>query len=99
MSGRQYTWANNLPNPTFEKLDRVLVATEWDQHYPLSSIVALTRDLSDHTPLLLNTRKTRTYNQIPPFKFELGWLLHDDFFDMVKEIWTNENGGNSPMEK
>lgn len=99
MSGRQYTWANNLPNPTFEKLDRVLVATEWDQHYPLSSIVALTRDLSDHTPLLLNTGETRTCNQIQPFKFELGWLLRDDFFDMVKEIWTNENGGNSPMEK
>jgi hypothetical protein len=46
MSGRKYTLANNLPNPTFEKLDRVLVATEWDQQYPHSSVVALTRDLS-----------------------------------------------------
>ena len=30
LSGRQFTWANNLPNQTFEKLDRVLVTTEWE---------------------------------------------------------------------
>jgi len=28
MSGRKYTWANSLKNPTFEILDRVLVSTE-----------------------------------------------------------------------
>jgi hypothetical protein len=27
-SERQYTWANNLPKPTYEKLDRVLVTME-----------------------------------------------------------------------
>ncbi|KAG2609329.1 hypothetical protein PVAP13_4KG016700, partial [Panicum virgatum] len=41
MSGRKYTWANSMPNPTYEKLDRVLVSTEWEQHYPLATIVAL----------------------------------------------------------
>jgi hypothetical protein len=25
--GRQFTWANNLPTPTYEKLDRVLIST------------------------------------------------------------------------
>jgi hypothetical protein len=28
MSGRRYTWANSLPNPTYEKLDRILMSTE-----------------------------------------------------------------------
>ena len=28
LSGRQFTWANNLVNPTFEKLDRILVSTD-----------------------------------------------------------------------
>jgi hypothetical protein len=28
MSGRKYTWADSLPNPTYEKLDRVLMSTE-----------------------------------------------------------------------
>jgi len=30
MSGRQYTWASSGDDPTFEKLDRVLVSTEWE---------------------------------------------------------------------
>ena len=28
LSGRKFTWANSLPVPTFERLDRVLVSTE-----------------------------------------------------------------------
>jgi hypothetical protein len=28
MSERKYTWANTLEHPTYEKLDRILVATE-----------------------------------------------------------------------
>ena len=31
LSGRQYTWASRRENPTFEKLDRVLASTEWEQ--------------------------------------------------------------------
>jgi hypothetical protein len=30
MSGRRYTWANTRDNPTYEKLDWILVATEWE---------------------------------------------------------------------
>jgi len=26
--GRQFTWANSLPHPTYEKLDRVLMTTK-----------------------------------------------------------------------
>jgi hypothetical protein len=55
MLGRKYTWANNLATPTFEKLDRILMTTEWEEKFPLSTIQALTREVSDHTPLLLNS--------------------------------------------
>lgn len=55
MSGRKFTWANALQKPTYEKLDRVLVSTEWEQKYPLATVDALSREISDHTPLLLNT--------------------------------------------
>ncbi|KAL5648137.1 hypothetical protein ACJX0J_042492 [Zea mays] len=37
LNGRQFTWANSLPNPTYEKLDRVLMSTEWEVKYPLVS--------------------------------------------------------------
>jgi endonuclease/exonuclease/phosphatase family metal-dependent hydrolase len=55
MSGRRYTWANSRDNPIYEKLDRILVATKWEENYPRASVLALSRNLSDHTPLLLNT--------------------------------------------
>ncbi|XP_073359743.1 uncharacterized protein [Aegilops tauschii subsp. strangulata] len=35
LSGRKFTWANAMPNPTYEKLDRVLASVEWEQKFPL----------------------------------------------------------------
>jgi hypothetical protein len=58
MSGRKYTWANSRKIPTYEKLDRVLISTEWEQNFPLATVDALSREISDHTPLLLSTGKS-----------------------------------------
>jgi hypothetical protein len=99
MTGRRYTWANNLPCPTYEMLDRILVATEWEHKYPLSTVIVLNRDLSDHTPLLLNTWESNSCNHTSRFKFELGWLLREDFFDMVANIWSSVTEESSPMER
>jgi endonuclease/exonuclease/phosphatase family metal-dependent hydrolase len=54
LSGRQFTWANSLLTPAYEKLDRVLMTTEWKFKYPLVSVRAIDRGISDHTPLLLD---------------------------------------------
>ena len=43
LSGRQFTWASRRENPTFEKLDRVLATSEWEQKFPLSTVQALAR--------------------------------------------------------
>jgi hypothetical protein len=86
MSGRKFTSANSLPNPTFEKLDRILISIEWEQHFSLANVKALSRGISDHMPLLLDTSHAPSSGSQPLFKFELGWLLHDGFGDMVKEI-------------
>jgi hypothetical protein len=86
MSGRKFTSANSLPNPTFEKLDRILISIEWEQHFSLANVKALSRGISDHMPLLLDTSRAPSSGSQPLFKFELGWLLHDGFGDMVKEI-------------
>jgi len=74
MSGRKYTWANSLRVPTYERLDRVLVSTEWEQKFPMAIVVA-----SDHTPLLLNTGDKGQSTSQPLFRFELGWLLRKIF--------------------
>lgn len=55
LTGCQFTWANCLPVPTYEKLDRVLMTTEWEFEYPLVTVHGLDRGVLDHTPLLLNT--------------------------------------------
>ncbi|WVZ54678.1 hypothetical protein U9M48_005442 [Paspalum notatum var. saurae] len=98
MSGRKFTWANSLEVPTFERLDRILMSTEWEQKFPLATVVALSREISDHTPLLLNSgAKTHRCNQ-PVFRFELGWLQRKDFFSRVAEVWNGRNKGSNAME-
>jgi hypothetical protein len=34
MTGRQFTWANSLSDPTYIKVDRVLMDAEWESKYP-----------------------------------------------------------------
>jgi exonuclease III len=81
LSGRSFTWANHLQNQTFEKLDRILVCTDFESKYPLTTVNALSREISDHTPLLCCTNNSSSSYQ-PQFKFELGWLLRDGFCDI-----------------
>jgi endonuclease/exonuclease/phosphatase family metal-dependent hydrolase len=75
MSDHKFTWANSRRVPTYEKLDRVLVSIEWEQNFPLATVQALIRKISDHTPLLLSVGSKNKGTNQPPFKFEMGWLL------------------------
>ena len=56
MSGRMFTWANNRLVPTYEKLDQVLMDTEWELKFPLLTVRALERieTLSNHAPIILS---------------------------------------------
>ena len=100
MIGRQFTWANSLPELTYEKLDRVLMDTDWESKFPLVSVRALERiqDLSDHAPILLTTGLPR-----PPsnrrFKFELGWLHREGFLELVKKVWERPVAGVTPVQR
>ena len=99
MSGRQFTWASYGDNPIFEKLDRVLVTTKWEEKFPISSVQSRDRGISDHTPIVLNTGASTHMNNQPRFKFEIGWFLRDGFFDMVANIWQSEIKGDTNMER
>ena len=91
MTGRQYTWANSLPEPTYEKLDRVLMDTDWESKYPMVSVRALERieALSDHAPILLTAGPPKPHNK-HQFKFELGRLFRDGFGEMVKKFGRDQ---------
>jgi hypothetical protein len=86
LSGQQFTWANNLQTPTFEKLDRILVSTYWEVKSPQVIVRALPRGILDHTLLLLDTG-TSSQPKANSFKFELAWLFKDGFHEKVKEVW------------
>jgi hypothetical protein len=98
MIRRPFTWANSLPNPTFEKLDIVLMGVEWETKFPMVSVRVLERleRLSDDAPILLTTRAFRPQiNQC--YKFELGWLQQVGFHDMVKNVCDRPVWASSPI--
>jgi len=99
LTGRQFTWANSLPHPTYEKLDRVLMMTEWEFKYPLVTVHALDRGVSDHTPLLLDTGTPALMGIAKPFKMELNWFYHEDFYDRVVEIWNKPVRGQNSAQR
>jgi len=99
MSGRQYTWAGPGDNPTYEKLDRILVTAEWEDQFPLATIEPRDRNISDHTPLVLNTGVSTHCTQNRPFKFERDWLLRDGFYNMVAKIWQSPRSGSTSLER
>jgi hypothetical protein len=50
-NGRKLSRANNNKSP---KLDRMLMYPDWEENFPLSFVYALERELSDHTPLIID---------------------------------------------
>ena len=86
MSGCQFTWAGPGDNPTFEKLDRVLVSTEWENQFPLTMVEPRDRNISNHTPLVVSTGASTHQIRNRPFKFERGWLIRDGFYDLVANV-------------
>ena len=97
MTGRQYTFANSLPDPTYEKLDRVLMTTEWEFKYPIVTMHALDRGVSDHAPLLLETGDPSFTGHAKQFKLELSWLSHEDVKERVTEFWNKPVSGQNSM--
>jgi hypothetical protein len=53
-------------------------------------------EISDHTPLLLNTRIPSQQNS-HLFKFDLSWLFKDGLYDMVTKLLDKEKRGSTPM--
>ena len=100
MVGRHFTWANSLPEPTYEKLDRVLMDSDGENKFPMVSVRVLPRieALSDHAPILITNGSPRIHCK-RPFKFELGWLHREGFSDMVRAIWERPVAGSSPIQR
>jgi hypothetical protein len=95
--GRQFTWANNLQTLTFEKLNRIMVSTEWEVQFPQVMVTTLPRGISDHSPLLLDTG-TSSQPNVNSFRLELAWLFKDGFHEKVVEVWQPESQGSTSIK-
>lgn len=98
LSGRSFTWSNNQEDPLFEKLDRILVSSGWISTYPLATVIALNRRVSDHTGLLV-TYGLSAVQIHRPFKFELSWFLHQDLHAIVTSVWNAKIPGMKFIDK
>jgi exonuclease III len=49
---RQFTWSNRREIPTLIRLERIFINNSWNALFPSSSLASLTRDTSDHVPLV-----------------------------------------------
>ena len=45
----------------------------WEEKYPLTILQAFAREISDHTPLFLDTGETQTIKYT--FRYENAWFL------------------------
>ncbi len=86
LSGRSFTWSNGRPNPTLERLDRVFVTRDWQLLFPRSSLRALPRPTSDHSPLLLIAFTFIPAPQL--FRFEAFWLRYPEARNTISETWS-----------
>ena len=88
-----------MPNPTYEKLDRVLTSVEWEQKFPLVTVQALQRGISDHTPLLVDSGEATHVGNRNTFCFELGWFEREGFMELIAAEWARDMGGSSSVER
>ena len=59
LNGGLYSWCNSAANPSMSRIDRVLVSTDWEEHYPNVVQKLLPKPISDHNPLLLEVVEWR----------------------------------------
>ncbi|KAL4284826.1 hypothetical protein GQ457_16G025340 [Hibiscus cannabinus] len=87
-NGPQFTWRRgNL----FQRLDRCLCSSRWQQVFPWSEVLHLLTLGSDHMPILLNTKRINNHSGSRPFRYLSVWNDHPDFDKFLQSVWDGEN--------
>ncbi|KAI3784929.1 hypothetical protein L1987_44037 [Smallanthus sonchifolius] len=81
MGGQKYTYMSDNGRK-LSKLDRFLVCRAFVNFWPTASVTALSREYSDHCPILLST-VPHDFGHIP-FRFFNSWLDIPGFVDFVE---------------
>ena len=73
------------------RLDRFLVSEQWLASWPDSCQYVLPRDISDHCPIIMQTKKVDWGPK--PFRVVDWWLHQKGFQRMVREAWSSDQQG------
>lgn len=95
LNGRAFTWLNARERPTLERIDKVLVSSEWEILFPASFLRALPSTASDHCPLLLST--AFIFGTHKNFHFESFWPKLEGFQDTVSKAWRGRARLSDPL--
>lgn len=96
LQGKEFTWSNKRPTPTFSKLDRTFISCHWNTLGTTHTLHDLPTCASDHTPLVLNI-KPHINPQRKNFRFETFWLKHQEIHDVVATAWQAPTGSTNPV--
>ena len=86
MVGRKFTWYK--PNGTIKRrIDRILVSREWLEVWPNSKHLVLSRSVSNHCAIVLQTTSVDWGPK--PFRSLDVWQRDGRFLDFVRSKWQN----------
>ncbi|KAL7202408.1 hypothetical protein ACSBR1_033976 [Camellia fascicularis] len=91
LQGGAYTWSGG---GVMSCLDKFLVKGEWEEHFSQMTQIRLSCPVSDHWPVLLDSRGIRS--RPVPFRFENMWLQSKGFKERVKGWCVNYSVSGLP---
>ncbi|XP_023764125.1 uncharacterized protein LOC111912612 [Lactuca sativa] len=93
MGGEKFTFMIRS-DAKLSKLDRFLVCSGYLNSFPLSAVTAHPRELSDHSPITLQSA-VADFGPIP-FKLFNSWILKEGFDQLVIDTWSRFVGYGTP---
>ncbi|OMO99897.1 Endonuclease/exonuclease/phosphatase [Corchorus capsularis] len=93
LEGEKYTWCSKRENPSFSRLDRFLLTSDYLERYPLISQKDLPRSLSDHNPVILFVDDKNWGPK--PFRFFNHWLFEKGFQNVVVDSWNKSSSSDN----
>ncbi len=80
-----------------ERLDRALISSDWQSIFPHSTLRALPRSRSDHSPLMLIAFSFIPASQL--FRFEPYLLRHPVISEVISTSWSAACNSDNPASR